>query len=389
MNFRPQTSPMPGAVGHAKIVFWRDPPTRFRGFAKCLQYRLPMGFLILAPLVSQAQTIDAVSREVSLFNFGQPVAISEAVSREVSVFDAGQPTATSEALSREVSLFNFGQPTVRSEAVSREVSLFDFGQSVARIEAVSREVSIFDRGYNSFDTVSREVSVFFFGPPTAGLEGISREVSVYDYGYNHLNFTVGSTVVLAGTSGSVPVNFSTLAPVTNVQIAVDFPQNLLTNWSVQPQSPLTGTAFVSNRSRLYLSFTPANGQSIVNTQQLGRIAFLSASNQPSAFLPLPVASATAALAENGATYTPYQTTQNGQVVVLNGRSLLQQSLGTNGQENLTLYGLSTTNYTIESATNLTPPVLWQPAYTLTPSNFIAVTPGVPATNPAMFFRAQQ
>ena len=335
---------------------------------------MPLALFILLPLLSQAQTNDAVSREVSLFNSGPATAAGiEAISREVSLFNSGPATVAGiEAISREVSLFNSGPATVAGiEAISREVSLFNSGPAtVAGIEAISREVSIFDRGFTTFDTVSREVSVF-------------------DYDFNHLNLAVGSTVVLAGTSGSVPVTLWTAVPVTNVQVAVDFPQNLLTNWSVQPQSPLTGTAFVSNSSRLYLTFSPASGQSISNTQQLGQITFVSASNQPSAFLSLPVASVTAPLLQDGATYTPYKTAQDGEVVVLNQRSLLRRVGVTNGLEYLTLYGLTGTNYTIESTTNLKPPAVWQPLYTLTPSNFIAVTPDFGTTNPALFIRAKQ
>jgi hypothetical protein len=334
MNPCPQASARLGAARHAGIVFWKEPPWRFRDFTRRLRCLMSLAFLILLPLLSQAQTNDAVSREVSLFNFGPATA------------------AGIEAISREVSLFNLGPPTV------------------AGIEAISREVSIFDRGFNTFDAVSREVSVF-------------------DYDFNHLNLAVGSTVVLAGTSGGVAVALWTAVPVTNVQVAVDFPQNLLTNWSVQPQSPLTGTAFVSNSSRLYLTFSPASGQSITSTQQLGQITFATASNQPSAFLPLPVASVTAPLLQDGTTYTPYKTAQEGEVVVLNKRSLLRRVWVTNGLESLTLYGLSGTNYTIESTTNLKPPAVWQPLFTLTPSNFNAATPGLGTTNPAMFFRARQ
>jgi hypothetical protein len=52
--------------------------------------------------------------------------------------------------------------------------------------------------------------------------------------------------------------------------------------------------------------------------------------------------------------------------------------------------LTGTNYTIEATTNLSPPTVWQPAYTgLLPVNFIAITPDIGPTNPAMFFRARQ
>jgi hypothetical protein len=314
MNPCPQASIRLGAAGHAKIVSWKEPPWRFRDFTRRLRFLMSLALMVLSSSLIQAQTNDAVSREVS-------------------IFDSGPAPASG-------------------------------------IEAISRELSIFDRGFTTFDTVSREVSVF-------------------DYDFNHLNLAVGSTVVLAGTSGGVPVTLWTAVPVTNVQVAVDFPQNLLTNWSVQPQPPLTGTAFVSNSSRLYLTFSPASGQSISSTQQLGQITFTSASNQPSAFLALPVASVTAPLLQDGTTYTPYQTAQDGEVVVLNKRSLLRRVSVTNGQEYLTLYGLTGTNYTIESTTNLQPPAVWQSVYALTPSNFIAVTPDFGTTNPALFFRARQ
>ncbi|MDB6066648.1 MAG: hypothetical protein JWR26_2856 [Pedosphaera sp.] len=274
-----------------------------------------------------------------------------------------------DAVSREISLFMDNPPGPGVEAIAREVSLFMDNPPGPLVEVISREVSI-------------------FAASTYNLDTISREVSIMNYGYNHLNLAVGSTVVLVGTTGSVSVALSTLATVTNVQVAVDFPQNLLTNWSVQPLPPFTGTASVSNGNRLYLTFSPTNGQNIDNTQLLGQISFASATNQPSAFLPLPVAGATAPMLD-GSTYTPYLTAVNGEVVVLNKRSLLRQTPGTNNQESLTLYGLSGTNYTIESATNLIPPINWQPAYVLTPSNFIAVTPALATTNPAMFFRAKQ
>ncbi len=371
-------------------VFWKDPPWRLRDLTRRLRRLVPLAFLILSPMLSRAQsnTIDLVSRELSVFNFGVPSTSAEAISREVSVFDFGQPGTTAEAISREVSLFDFGQPAYGSEAISREVSVFDFGQPGTTTEAISREVSLFDFGQPAYggEAISREVSIFNEGFYSA--DTISREVSLFNYGYNHFNLAIGSTVVLAGNTGGVPVNFSTLVPVTNVQVAVDFPQNLLTNWSVQPQSPLTGTAFVSNNSRLYLTFSPASGQNIANTQQLGQISFTSASNQPSAFLPLPVAGATAPVLD-GTTYTPYQAIQNGEVVVLDTNALLRAARLANGAEYLTLYGYSGTNYTIQSATNLAPPINWQTAYMLVPSNLIALTPNLPTTNPAIFYRAKQ
>lgn len=252
---------------------------------------------------------------------------------------------------------------------SREVSLFNFGQPTASIEAISREMSL-------------------FGRTNLWYEGISREASVFDYGYNQLSLTVGSTGVLAGATSSVPILFWTFAPVTNVFITVDFPANRLTGWDVQPQSPLSGSLVVSSNSRLYLTFSPGSGQTITNAQVLGQIRFAAPNSFPSAFLPL-VGDVQAQML-NGEFDTPFKTNQNGEVIVINGNSLLRRSTGTNGLEYLTLYGLSGVNYTIESATNLRPPVSWSTFLTnVVPTNLIATTPYYGLTNWTTFLRAKQ
>src|SRR6266851_1040090 len=121
MNPCPQASARLGAARHAGIVLWKVRPWRFRDFTRRLRFLMPLALLILLPLLSRAQTNDAVSREVSLFNLGPTTASSvEAISREVSLFNLGPPTAsTVEAVTREVSLFNLGPPTASSvEAIS-------------------------------------------------------------------------------------------------------------------------------------------------------------------------------------------------------------------------------------------------------------------------------
>jgi hypothetical protein len=63
---------------------------------------------------------EALSREVSVFNFGSPPP-REAISREVTVFGEHVPPDP-EAISREISIFNLAERE-RPEAISREVSL--------------------------------------------------------------------------------------------------------------------------------------------------------------------------------------------------------------------------------------------------------------------------
>jgi hypothetical protein len=73
-------------------------------------------------------SIDNVSsREVTVYNFGSPLAGTEALSREISLYNGEMipPTAITNVSSREVSVFNFGAATAGSEAFSREVSVFN------------------------------------------------------------------------------------------------------------------------------------------------------------------------------------------------------------------------------------------------------------------------
>jgi hypothetical protein len=127
---------------------------------------------------------EAITREVSIFNFGAPSSAQEAISRETSVFNFGSPLAAFEAVSREISVFN-GESVPTSdipEVYSREVTTFNFGSPPANIEAISRELSVFNGESvptgDIPEVYSREVTAFNFGEPTAPIEAISREVSV-------------------------------------------------------------------------------------------------------------------------------------------------------------------------------------------------------------------
>src|SRR5262249_20592429 len=72
-----------------------------------------------------AQSQQAISREISVFNFGSAAARYEAISQELSVFNGARPNLTTiqQPLSREITVFNFGEPATRPEAISREISI--------------------------------------------------------------------------------------------------------------------------------------------------------------------------------------------------------------------------------------------------------------------------
>jgi hypothetical protein len=84
----------------------------------------------------------AISREISTFNWYTLPAGKEAISREVSTFNWFTLPEGKEAISREVSTFNwFSQPEGK-EAISRELSTFNWFTLPAGKEAISREISV-------------------------------------------------------------------------------------------------------------------------------------------------------------------------------------------------------------------------------------------------------
>ncbi len=125
---------------------------------------------------------EAITREVTVFNFGTAIARGEAISRTISIFNGQSiPTFPPEVYSREVSAFNFGSPLATTEAIGRAVTVFNFGSPPAQVEAISRALSVFNGQSvpsGTPEVYSREVTAFNFGAPTASVEAISRAVSV-------------------------------------------------------------------------------------------------------------------------------------------------------------------------------------------------------------------
>lgn len=125
-----------------------------------------------------------VSREVSLFNYGQANFNVEVIGRELGVYNLGSPLYGAEAISRSVSVFHGEHFPIAGHPVlaSREVSLFNLGEPIAAVVAYSREVTVYEGQQfpvAGFPVVhSREVSLFNLGVAPAAVEAISRELTI-------------------------------------------------------------------------------------------------------------------------------------------------------------------------------------------------------------------
>ena len=121
---------------------------------------------------------DAVSREVSGFNFGQPTANYEAISRETSLFNTPQPDANQNGID---DLYEFNHGLTTGSASQPSGFTTDFPNNTGTPLTWQQLYRLnFGQNRNLYDAVSREVSSFNFGQPTANYEAISREVSLFN-----------------------------------------------------------------------------------------------------------------------------------------------------------------------------------------------------------------
>ena len=365
----------------------------------CMAGWLPLLLLLLATPLSRAQTSEAISREISIFNYGASsiTTPAEAISREVSIFNPGLPVAVpnAEAISREVSVFNNNVPSVitTAEAVSREVSIFNPGLSVvvANMEAISRELSIFNQGVPSLpaslEAISREVSVFNNNVPVIGanFDAIAREVSIFNYGVPPIVFSVGSTNALRDLPGQVPLQFQTALDLTNLSLTLQADDSHLQILGVTPASPevLATTLGAVTASSHPITFTLNPAAIPLTNHTLAYLNFQGVSNLDSAIVPLTVSNVTGLRASGQ--FAPGLAT-NGQVILIVNQPIL---FPTNSVPlGFTMYGIPGATYSIEAATNLAP-ALWLEVQRLLESGSTLTITGLTNRGSQQFYRAEQ
>lgn len=281
-------------------------------------------------------------------------------------------------------LLSFGQTY---EAVSREISVFNFGTPFPSVEAISREVSVFNFGasFPSVEAVSREVSVFNFGAVFPSVEAISREVSVFNYRVPPLGFSVGSTNILGTEINQVPFTFLTLLDLTNLSLTLQADDSHLQILGVTPVSPeVVSVALGTVSSNGHpIAFTLNSGAIPATTHVLAWLNFQGITNLDSAIVPLIITHSTATRASGQVVPVA---TANGQVILIMTNSILVASA--KPQFGITLYGLPGATYAIETTTNLALPD-WQELERLFQGGPILPITGLTNTAAQQFYRTKQ
>jgi len=199
---------------------------------------------------------------------------------------------------------------------------------------------------------------------------------------DYLELTIGSTNVIGGQTASVPLTLSSSDGVTNLVFTIQVSDTIFTNSSIVATAPEVGSASVTDQGEsLLVAIQASSGQVLHGTEQLAQLSFSAVSNPPSAFVPLPVGSMSAAKPDGNA-YVNY-ITDPGTVTMVQNTPVLTAAVGTGTQRSLTLYGLVGLNYQLQYSTNLT--FAWTPLLNYTQTNEV-ITINVPATNDIIFYR---
>ena len=163
---------------------------------------------------------------------------------------------------------------------------------------------------------------------------------------------LGSTNVLVGGTGSVPVTLQSSLPLTSISAVMQLPVANLTNFTLQAVSPEILSTLLqplgSNRYSINLTLDPALSPG--NNRTLAQFGFLASPQLHSTFVPL-IVSQVSGLQPDGSP-APKPGGANGRVVIIAQESLLDAWISSNSKRMLTLYGNPGASYELDYKTNL-------------------------------------
>ena len=188
-------------------------------------------------------------------------------------------------------------------------------------------------------------------------------VIVQDY----LGVSAGWTAAQVGQTAVVPLTLNCSEGITSAVFTVGWPGNNFTNPSLTALSPKIASSSLQNQgTNLLISLQTSPNQGLQGSNLVAQVSFQIASNQPSAFVRLPVAIVTANK-PNGTAYANYFP-QQGRVAVVNDRPLMQASPTGSSNLSLTLFGKVGATYQLFYTSNLTSTATWYPSVVYSQTN---------------------
>ncbi|HLH56506.1 MAG TPA: hypothetical protein VKY92_23170 [Verrucomicrobiae bacterium] len=187
--------------------------------------------------------------------------------------------------------------------------------------------------------------------------GQTFQIVVGDY----LESRLGTALVLAGQTGSVPVTILSTTSATNVQFLVVAPPTPLTNFGLTASGPIFSSALLQplGSNRFLAQLGSSSGLSLTGLQTVAELGFTALPGFPSSFVPLTVGNVGGYDSQGKA--LPSTAGVPGRVVYLDAEPLLEV-VPLADRLWLNLYSRTGGIYSIQSATNASPPWLWSQVF---------------------------
>jgi hypothetical protein len=196
--------------------------------------------------------------------------------------------------------------------------------------------------------------------------------------------TIGSKILQAGQTGSVPISVSSTFPLSSLNFSLDIQTAGLDEFTLQPQVALTLSKLTrSTPSRLDINLRSSNAQSLYGSKTVALLHFRALAVQPSAFIVLKVTGMSAL--RSGTIPVGCIMGNSGRVVYIGAEPLLEPKLA--GTERFfNLYANPGVTCVVQHAPTLAWPTSWAEVWraqitaTMTPLSF-------PSAGASDFWRA--
>lgn len=201
-----------------------------------------------------------------------------------------------------------------------------------------------------------------------------------------LDVGLGQTSLQAGQAGTLPLYLLSSEGVASATLTIGWPGANFSNPTLSLAAPSVLTNSLLNQgTNLLITLQTLSGQVLQGSNLIGQLNFQTTSNQPSAFVPLPV-SVSGASKPTGVTYLNCFA-QAGRVAVVSSQPLLQAS-STSSNVLLTVFGNTGTKYQLQTTTNSLYPATWYAVATYMQTN-VSQPITVSGANPLQLFRLLQ
>jgi hypothetical protein len=209
------------------------------------------------------------------------------------------------------------------------------------------------------------------------------------FGIEFSALSLGSTIMRAGNTSSVAINFNSSVAIREITAQLQIPTTRLLNLSLSnlPLGVATAQIISNSPSSASLHVVMQAGQYLQGTFPFGQLWFTASSNQISAFLPLSLTGPVLAKADGNSVSNVL--IQPGRVVLIAQQPLLESFADPNGNRRIMLYGKPWSAYALEYSSDMTNTNGWRVHSRHPLTNMVAQITGMHGNSGSYFYRAAE